>query len=113
LAWSGISIAYYSGNLVEMMSLSLKAYKDDDNYEFYWSMLAMVGFGLGEIFGAFFIGFIIDRLGTKVAIVCDLIIILLMNGFTLAFIYQFKFNALPWIMCFLWGFQDSAVNTQI
>lgn len=85
----------------------------DENYQFKWSMLAMVGFGLGEIFGGFFIGFIVDRWGTKTAIICNLIIILLMNAVTLVFIYQFEFNALPWIMCFLWGFQDSGVNTQI
>ena len=84
-----------------MMSQSLGG---DENYQFKWSMLAMVGFGLGEIFGGFFIGFIVDRSGTKTAILCNLIVILLMNGVTLTFIYQFKFNALPWIMCFLWGF---------
>jgi predicted MFS family arabinose efflux permease len=50
-------------------------------------MLAMVGFGVGEVFGGFFIGFIVDRWGTKLAIVCNLAIILLMNGITLAFIY--------------------------
>jgi predicted MFS family arabinose efflux permease len=85
----------------------------DENYQFKWSMLAMVGFGVGEVFGGFFIGFIVDRYGTKTAILCNLVSILLMNGVTLAFIYQFKFNALPWIMCFLWGFQDSGTNTQI
>jgi hypothetical protein len=50
-------------------------------------MLAMVGFGLGEVLGGFFIGYIVDRSGTKIAILCNLFVILLMNGVTLGFIY--------------------------
>jgi hypothetical protein len=49
-------------------------------------MLAMVGFGFGEIFGSFFIGYIVDRYGSKIAIMCNLVIILLMFGITMAFI---------------------------
>jgi predicted MFS family arabinose efflux permease len=74
-------------------------------------MLAMVGFGVGEVTGGFFIGFIVDKYGSKTAILCNLITILIMTGVTLAFINKFEFNALPWIMCFMWGFQDSGVNT--
>jgi len=111
LAWTGISIAYYSGNLVEMMSAAIGG--TDTNYQFKWSMLAMVGFGLGEIFGSFFIGFIVDKYGSKTAILTNILIIVLMFGVTIAFIVDFHFNALAWIMCFLWGFQDSAVNTQV
>jgi MFS family permease len=58
----------------------------DENYQFKWSMLAMVGFGFGEIFGGFFIGYIVDRYGSKIAIMCNLIIILVMFGFTMGFI---------------------------
>ena len=110
LAWTGISIAYYSGNLVEMMSATLGG---NSNYQFKWSMLAMVLFGVGEILGGFLIGSIVDRFGTKAAIICNLVIILIMFGVTSAFIEVYKFNALAWIMCFMWGIQDSGVNTQI
>lgn len=79
-------------------------HNDDKNYQFKWSMLAMVGFGFGEIFGGFFIGWVVDKYGSKVAILCNLVIILIMSGFTLGFIVQYEFNALAWIMCFLWGF---------
>lgn len=84
LAWTGISIAYYSGNLVEMMTGAIGG--DDTKYQFKWSMLAMVGFGFGEIFGGFFIGYIVDRCGSKVAILCNLVIILAMFGVTFGFI---------------------------
>jgi predicted MFS family arabinose efflux permease len=67
-------------------------------------MLAMVGFGLGEVFGGFLIGWIVDRYGTKAAILTNLLTILLMFGVTSAFIEVNQFNALAWIMCFLWGF---------
>jgi hypothetical protein len=66
-------------------------------------MLAMVGFGVGEVVGGFLIGALVDRFGTKVAVLTNLSIIVIMSGVTLAFIYQFKFNALPWIMCLMWG----------
>ena len=59
---------------------------DDSQYQFKWSMLAMVGFGLGEIFGGFFIGAIVDRYGSKVAILCNVVILMVMFGFTIAFI---------------------------
>ncbi len=66
-----------------MMSATLG---DDPNYQFKWSMLAMVGFGLGEISGGFFIGHIVDRYGTKTAILWNLLIILIMSAVTIAFI---------------------------
>lgn len=110
ILWTGASIAYFSGSLVEMMAVVIEG---DDNYKFKWSMLAMVGFGFGEIFGGFFIGFIVDKFGSRIAILTNVLIIIIMFGVTAAYILVFRFNALAWIMCFLWGFQDSAVNTQV
>jgi predicted MFS family arabinose efflux permease len=75
------------------------------------SIFAMVLFGVGEVLGCFFIGAIIDKLGSKLAVVVNLIIIVAMTSVSIAFIVIYEFNALAWIMCFLWGFQDSAVNT--
>jgi MFS family permease len=107
--WTGVSIAYFSGNLTEMLQGTLQDESDED--QFYWSSLAMALFGLGEVFGCFFIGVFIDRLGSKFAVLINLLIIVAMSGVSLGFIGVFDFNALAWIMCFLWGFQDSAVNT--
>ena len=75
------------------------------------SMLAMVLFGVGEVLGCFFIGAFIDKLGSKISVIVNLFIILAMTLVSIAFIMIYKFNSLAWIMCFLWGFQDSAVNT--
>lgn len=67
-------------------------------------MLAMVGFGFGEILGCFFIGFIVDKFGSKVAAFCNVIIIIIMTIVTIAFIMVWEFNWLAWAMAFLWGF---------
>lgn len=74
-------------------------------------MLAMVLFGVGEILGCFFIGYIVDHFGSKVATIFNLVIIALMGGVTLTFIFIYDFGWLAFLMCFMWGFQDSATNT--
>jgi len=74
-------------------------------------MLAMVLFGLGEVLGCFFIGFFIDRLGSRIAAVINILMQVVVFAFTLSFIGVYKFNALAFLMCFFWGFQDSAINT--
>jgi predicted MFS family arabinose efflux permease len=67
-------------------------------------MLAMVLFGVGEILGCFYIGFIVDKWGSKMAIFHNMVIILIMGGMTFAFIAVYEFNALAFLMCFFWGF---------
>ena len=86
---------------------------EDPSYQFKWSMLAMVGFGFGEIFGGFIVGYVVDRWGSKYAILVNLAMIIAMFGVTIGFIVQFEFNFLAWLMCFLWGLQDSGINTQL
>jgi MFS family permease len=71
----------------------------------------MVLFGLGEVLGCFFIGAIVDKFGSKMAVFANIGIILTMGGVTFAFSYIWEFNALAWVMTFMWGFQDSALNT--
>jgi MFS family permease len=110
MLWAGATIAYFSGILVSMMTLAIEG---DDHQKFKWSMLAMVGFGFGQITGCFFIGMIVDRFGSKMAILSNVLIAIIMFGITLAFIDKFEFNSLAWAMCFLWGFQDAALNTEI
>lgn len=83
----------------------------DIQYQFKMSMLAMVLFGIGEIIGCFMTGAIVDRFGSRVATVCNMVTIISMTAVSVAFIIQFEFNALAWIMCFLWGMCDSAINT--
>lgn len=67
-------------------------------------MLAMVFFGAGEVLGCFFIGQIVDRMGSKAATVTIVIIELIMGAFTLAYIIVFTYGYLAYILCFMWGF---------
>jgi hypothetical protein len=54
LLWIGISIAIYSGLLVPIITISLEGQSSEKQFE--KSMLAMVAFGVGEIFGGLLIG---------------------------------------------------------
>jgi predicted MFS family arabinose efflux permease len=67
-------------------------------------MLAMVLFGVGEVLGCFFIGFCVDKFGSKKSVIFNLGIITLMFGVTFIYIVKFEFGWLAFLMCFLWGF---------
>ena len=71
----------------------------------------MVLFGVGELLGGFFIGFIVDRFGSKLAAIVNVVIILAMISTTITFLLIDEFSWLAFLMTFLWGFQDSAVVT--
>jgi predicted MFS family arabinose efflux permease len=70
----------------------------------FWALLAMVLFGVGEILGAFFISFFIERIGSKLSSIVNILILTLMGVTTYAYISGGKFNATAYLMCFFWGF---------
>ena len=84
-----------------MMSATIDG---DTKRQYKLSMLAMVVFGVGEILGCFFIGFIVDKFGSRIAAMVNVFIILLMTGATLAFLFHNEFGFLAFLMSFLWGF---------
>jgi MFS family permease len=84
--WTGISIAYFSGNLVEMLQGSIEG---DEKEKFKWSMLAMVFFGFGEIFGSFFIGYFIDKKSSRYAAGVNVLIMIILATITFWFIVIF------------------------
>ncbi len=71
----------------------------------------MILFGLGQVLGCFFIGWIVDHMGSYKATLANIGIMVLMGIFTVIYAIVNSFNALAFIMCFFWGFQDSAINT--
>ena len=79
--------------------------------KFKYSMFAMSLLGIGEVIGCFVIGYVVDKYGSKKAILCNIVLIVMMMSSTIAFIIMYQFNFMAWIMCFLWGFTDSAINT--
>ena len=48
--------------------------------------MAMIGFGVGEILGCFFIGFVVDKFGSRKAAWVNVIICGLMTAVTLVFL---------------------------
>lgn len=108
LFWTGISIAFFSGNLMELIQATVDGPQES---KFEMSNYAMIMFGLGEIFGCFFIGYIVDKFGSRQATYANIVIMSIMAGVTIIYCLTYEFGFLAFLMCFLWGFQDSAINT--
>jgi predicted MFS family arabinose efflux permease len=100
--WTGITIAFYSGVLVSMLASTMPGIDTHTQYES--SMMAMVVFGFGEMFGCFFAGYVIDKKGSQFAAIVDLASIFVTIIVTLLFLAENKFNYLAFAMAFLWGF---------
>ena len=116
--WTGASIAYFSGNLVEMIQYRIPIFdppmdpEDFEHYQYKVSMLCMVSFGAGEVLGCFFIGFFIDKIGSKISSLINVVLIIFMGIITIMFVKWPYFSVyIGHVMCFFWGFQDSAINT--
>lgn len=82
LFWTGVSISFFSGNLVNLMARTIDG---DDQYKFKLSMYPMILFGLGEVLGCFFIGVIVDKYGSKIAASCNILIMFLMTAVTFTY----------------------------
>lgn len=73
----------------------------------------MIAFGVGELSGCFFIGFIIDKYGNKTATITIEVILCITMTATFGFLVAYEFGAWAYIMCFMWGLSDSTVNTHV
>ena len=74
------------------------------------ALFAMVAFGFGEVFGGLAGGYIIDSCGSKVASLVNVLIVIVMISVTLVAIFVLEYNVISFIMCFMWGVQDGALN---
>jgi predicted MFS family arabinose efflux permease len=110
ILWSGMSLAIFTGLLVLTISESVKG---NDNDKMMKSMLAMVSLGFGEIVGSLSIGQVIDRAGNKTTSVITLMLIIVQTVLTLSFVRSGTYGFLVFVMMFVWGLQDSVVNTHI
>jgi len=67
----------------------------------------MIFLGVGECLGSIGSGFVIDYIGSKNTLVLNAVMIAI-NGLVLAAsTNSLKYNYLSFLMCFLWGIQDS------
>ena len=109
ILWSGMCLAIFT-LLVLTISESVKG---NDNDKMMKSMLAMVSVGFGEIVGSLSIGQVIDRAGNKTTSVITLMLIIVQTVLTLYFVRSSTYGFLVFVMMFVWGLQDSIVNTHI
>lgn len=74
-------------------------------------MFAMSFFGVGNMLGGLFIGTLIDKYGSKRVIHINLIMIFLAYMTFFVFLIINEYNVLTFVMTFMFGFQDSVINT--
>jgi sugar phosphate permease len=94
-----------------MMTKSLEDKGETKEYSLGQANYAMIFFGVGEILGCFFIGWVVDKYGSYKATLVNCVIMTAMGIVTVIYAIVYDFGILAYVMCFLWGFQDSAVNT--
>ena len=97
-----MSIAYWSGILTPIMVLQQGPEieeKEADSKALY----AMIAFGFGEVIGATSFGLIIDKIGSKKAVLVICSLIGLMTTITYLSILSLRYNFLTFLMCFAWG----------
>jgi predicted MFS family arabinose efflux permease len=70
----------------------------------------MVAFGFGEVFGGLLHGLLIDKIGSKKAVLVNLIIMILTFSATQYSIYLGEFNVWSFVMCLCWGYADGSNN---
>ena len=74
-------------------------------------MFAMVAFGFGEIFGGLIIGQVVDRKNSKIASIYNLGFVAFTTILTLLYLSIREYNWFVFLMAFMWGLEDGAVNT--
>lgn len=70
----------------------------------------MIGFGVGEIIGAFFQGWFIDKYSAKWGAILNMVLILITITLTVISIAIERYNFLTYVVSFFWGIQDGTVN---
>lgn len=77
------------------------------------ALWGMVVFGCGEVVWGFIHGIIIDKIGSRKTVYVNTLIMFIMALTAILSVWNNKFDWLSFLMCFLWGCNDSAVNVYI
>lgn len=111
ISWTGISISIYTGLLIPIIVSTLV--DSDENDKLMKSFFAMVSLGVGEIVGGLAIGYVIDKVGNKLTSIISIASIILQTIVVITYIGLNQFGFLAFAMTFLWGVQDSIINTHL
>lgn len=71
--------------------------------QFELSMLAMVSLGVGEIFGAVGMGYIVDHIGAKRSSILNMVMIAIAAFSVIVFLWMETYSWFAFLMTFLWG----------
>ena len=108
LIWGGTTIAYWAGLLTPIMTLQNPDL--DEDHQISKALYGMVAFGVGEVFGGFLHGLLIDRIGSKKAVLVNICILIIVIAATELSLNSLEYNYLTFIMCFCWGYEDGSQN---
>jgi predicted MFS family arabinose efflux permease len=70
----------------------------------------MVAFGFGEVIGGFTHGILIDKIGSKKAVIVNLFILVAAIASTIVSLQSLEYNNYTFLMCFMWGYEDGSLN---
>jgi MFS family permease len=110
MAWSGTSIAFWQGVIPPILKLQLASSDEEglsENQLTSKALQGMILLGLGECLGSLASGFIIDAIGTKKTCILNAAMVALNALVVTMSTNSLKYNSLSFILCFLWGVQDS------
>ena len=128
ILWTAISVCVYSGVLIILMTRAMSSgtkhedlhdvgtdgqpdFVDNNNKREKVALLAMISLGFGEIVGGLVVGKVRDTIGNKPCIIFQILLVAASMFSILFFNNQNNFDYFPaYLMCFLWGTQDSGTN---
>ena len=67
-------------------------------------------FGIGDMIGAVAQGQVVDRLGSRIGCVVNVLTIIIASGVSFIQIHDDNYNWITFLMTFAWGFCDGCVN---
>ena len=111
ISWTGVSLAIYTGLLVPMIVQTLP--NESHNEQLKKAMFCMTALGVGEIVGGLIIGIVIDQLGNRYASWASLIAVITQTLVLCSFLVHNEYGTLAFLASFVWGVQDSIVNTHL
>ena len=107
--WTGISIAYWSGLIGPTVVRSLP--NASVNAQLSASLYAISMLGVGEMVGGLLMGQVVDKLGSRIGVIINVLTIIFACSVTFWEIASNKYSWVTFLYTFAWGFSDGAINT--
>ena len=106
--WTGISIAYWSGLIATIVARTIPDKSEND--QLVASLYGLSVLGLGEMIGSLLMGFVVDKIGSRVGCIFNMVNLIIVLVISLEQIKRNKDDMLVYAFTFVWGFMDGAVS---